>query len=215
MNSLLTISLIILASWASPAAAQHADKSPAQLRYEKEAFFWGQGLVITTQGSAIIGARNYQTVHKGKYGPPLSPAEFYNAVGEHELASDYRLHTALKWGIGAGVGGGLLIGGMALVLVNLNLFDFDSDPSHVREVDNTAALVGGGVMIGLGLIGIMTAVWLNVDSRTMSQKREMGDNYNSRLRRELSRPPASDIVDLRISPTFSVGGGGLALSGRF
>jgi len=171
--------------------------------YERKAIHWKDGIRVVQTEYGVSSSR-IETVHLGRYGKALSPGEFYDAVGRSDLADEYRTNNGLKWGLGMGLGAALVIGGLVWMVSPV----FDDEPG-----DTKAPLIGGSVLMGLGLTGVMVALFLNVDKHDIGDKKRMSDGYNDQLRRRMGIPER--VPRLSVAPVVGPHGAGAALFGRY
>lgn len=143
----------------------------------------------------------------------MSVAEFYDAVGEHELASEYRLRNGLKWGLGAGLGIPLVVGGLVAVMVAIAPPDDTTSLDAKAADDNSDLIVAGSVMMGVGMVGIAAVLLIDVDTHSYDQKRKMSDAHNRRLRDKLGLDQSDPVV--RVAPTATNSGAGVSVFGQF
>jgi hypothetical protein len=216
--------------------AREDPPSEAQAEYDRK-FVGLLDITGINQYGAVVG--QWSQPFLGKYRRALDVAEFYDAVGEHEMAEEYRAKSRVKTALG--VPGAILAVGGLIAAITAGVFwlsDAGStcDPSFedcaAKASKANGEAMATGVSVGALALGVGLMIGSAVVSRptvTPDEARAMADKHNQRLRQTLGLGPedeereqATDETPRRaasprlgLRPTASSHGGSLALALSF
>jgi len=232
-----------VASGAAEAVASISKEASAHTEeYETKFIGYDDFIAVNQYGATVASGTHF---YQGKYKRALDWPEFYTLVGNEELANKYKENLAARWLL---IGGGTAVA-VAAPLVWLGAVQEIKDPDYPsyncvgqpnfnacvdgkeatykrqmaeadakRDAYNPILYVGTGV----GLVGIIAGVALQLHPATPEQARELADKYNQRLKEGLERgggepvqSPKASSIRMNLSGGFLPGGGGLVLHGSF
>ncbi len=196
------------------------DSLSAAEQYERKHLWFQDYVGVSTSSGAVVA--HWSKLYRGKYKEPVNGGEFYEIIGRRDLLEEYQTGMAVKivfTAVGHGVGIPMLIGG-AVETVKAIEGGYDDpfgDPSPEVKGAVAAMVVGGSLWGVMAIVGFS----LNPHPVDMTQARELVDDYNRALRKELGlREPRSELR-LRdrshrgLSIQIAAGPTGVFVHGRF
>ncbi|WAS96264.1 hypothetical protein [Nannocystis punicea] len=202
-------------------AASDAPKAPEESEEAKQARDVAENEYAAKRLGGTWGA-----LRQGTPGTPITPTQFYAALGRDDLARqvDKRKKTRLGVALGGGIaGGGLLAVGLTFLILNSTATkygpDFGPDDPLRGGTDRVRyplSMPLSGALLGVGaalLIGM--GVFLGVYKAHPVGRREtpgLIDGHNRELRKKLGLPP--EQASVRLAPSLGASNG-LVLFGRF
>ena len=215
-----------------PAAAPSAPPADPQAEWDRRFIGFEDWVAYNVHTGVVVNS--WSRPVEGKYRRPLPYGEFYDLVGRGDLGDRYRSRRNIK--IGFAVAGGVaMIAGIGAIIgqfvsnsstfdncVNGNVFGGGHQTSCDLEAGN-GGYVAGGVLVGLGAVGLVTAIALPLQPAQPYEAREMADQYNKKLRTELGldgatttpAPTPAAGTSLTLVPSVDPKGAGLRLVARF
>lgn len=197
-------------------------------RYEKEFLWYQEYIGVSSQSGAVV--TDWSKLYQGKYKKEVSGGEFYEIIGRDDLLEDYRLRQK-KRGlfnlVGWGGGAPILFLGIILTAQGAGAPDPTMPNFYDRgEASLDQTKLGGGIalmVVGGAIMGVFPSIGLSIAPHPVDaiETRELVDDYNKQLRRELGLPenvselsrPTSPSLDLELAVSFAPGA--FTLSGRF
>lgn len=135
----------------------------------------------------------------------------YETLKSAEFLARWDGRARLKLGIGVASAAVMALGGVGFVATAtsrcVEVQGTSSGPCLRRELP-PGLLVASAVTAGVGLVGVLLAVFLPADPMDPAEVMGAIERYNQALRRDLG-------VTLRVTPAVTPGGTGLAVSGTF
>ena len=188
--------------------------------YERRYVWFEDWVGVDARSGALVA--HWTQPYKGKFKEPLEGEEFYEEIGQQELASQYATTSNIRTGVL--LGGGLLtlagVGAMILPVAGVGQEDCDSlgflsDEYTQCQDENTDTtltwLVGGAVVASVGSIGMLVASWINPHPVEPHEARQLAGEHNDRLRDELELPERDASQPYRFDLGVGVGPDGGAL----
>lgn len=172
-----------LAARPEPAPAAAAQKSAKDLYDER---YIGFADVQIFQGSDMTNVmRRWITPFQGKYRHPLEGVRFFEVAGREDLVAAYHHRNRVRLGIGLG-GVGVMLGGGGLITWGLTGACTKRDVVKDQCLSRDATpLIAGGITAGVGLVAVLVAAVIDPNPVDAPAAREIADQYNRKLRREL------------------------------
>lgn len=211
--------------------------SAARAEYEKK-FVGFLDITGVNQYGAVVG--RWTQPYQGKYQRSLDVPQFYDAVGAHDQADEWRKKSRIKTAIGVPaailtVGGALtaIMAGTFLLIYSTDTCDASYQDCNAAADKKNSAGIATGVGAGALVAGIALLIANGAVSRptvTPDEAKEMADHHNQRLRARLGLPTDEESAEaprqektaarslassLRVQPSLSARGGGLALALSF
>jgi hypothetical protein len=210
----------------APTSAPEPSHEIAKLEYERQAIRFGNQLGGRRGGGAWAA-------YRGEVDYRLEPDEFYTEVGRPDLADEYhrRRKTAIAAtvlgvaGLGAGIW--LLYEGRDEIPAGTWMETSCCNPDQTSKSggpppeDHTAYKVGAALAGGFSLVALGVAFWYWGHQQPVSENeaKELGDDHNQELRRQLGLPVVSRrepvVRGVIVAPYAASGGGGMVLGGSF
>jgi hypothetical protein len=184
----------------------------AQEKYDRE-FVWFENWAAVSANSGVVMS-TWSVPYQGKYKKNIDGPEFYEVVGRHDLAEEYRSsdHWKTGWMIGGGV---LTLGGAALMVTSLmTMGGCDIDDTACEDSSMNQLIAGSAAMVGGG-IGFLVSAAINPHPVDLAEARRLADEHNQKLKKDLGlaardeEPTGGIHAGLAALP----GGAGLVLSG--
>lgn len=196
----------------SAGAGVAKDRQAAVDEFEKRAIYSENWAAVDASNGQVVST--WTQLYKGKYKEPLPGAKLYEYLGRDDLAKKYRSRAALNTGMFVGGLAGV-IGGTVWMTSGAFFFPDDPDwecMDYIEYDDNyneiygaeyqscesdvkaankagkaaaSRALIGGGTLLGAGTVAIMVPLFHKAHPVTPPQLREMVDEYNAGLKKEL------------------------------
>jgi hypothetical protein len=219
------------------AVASHSLEGAAKLNdpgsstgeeYEKRILWFEDYVGINQRGTVVA---SWTQPFQGKYKKPLGWSEFYSLVERPDLALSYSTWMATKYSLMFG-GFAATIGGVLLPLLwtsggeeYCGKVGSNGSCRYYSYTEKTRPGLIPGIAIGsVGLVATIWSLFINPQPIMPSEARELADEHNKKLKRELGATHDSGSspghvrskapkVALGLAPLS--GGGMLAIGGTF